>query len=490
MKLKAIFFTVLVGFLSQPSFSQFDKIQASNPQDGASFGYEVSQDDDYLIVGAKDETVGNIKSGAAYIYHLENNVWVEQAYLVPEQANDNEFFGISVAISGDYAIIGANGNDEAGTNSGSAYIYQRNGTNWELHQTLTPQSLVPFDEFGISVDLSGNVAVIGAYSDATNGLFAGAAYVYELEGNNWAETTKLIPEEVESEDKFGRSVDTDGNRIIVCRVLGDEQGTNSGAAYIYSKDEEGSWVEEAKLLAPDGEVEDRFGRSVGIANEYAAVGAVLDDDNGNNSGSAYIFRKTAEGWAFQDKVTPSDGAAEDFFGYSLSLTPGYLLVGALNKDGTGSNTGAAYLFGPSGSGWVEMDKLVADDETELANFGEAVDINESWITIGAPHWGGTNGSSGSVYIQQAPVPLGTSSKENTLSIYPNPVFKELHFFSDFLKKGSVYAEIYNGNGVLVLRSELSVHKPSLHVGQLPKGVYFLVLHTGTKTTKEKFVVTK
>lgn len=488
--LKAIFLSVLVGLAVQPVFSQFDKLVPEVPQDGAAFGYEVSQDEDYLIVGAKDEVNNDVKGGGAYIYHLENGNWIEQAHLVPELASAGEFFGISVALSGDFALVGANGNDIQGTNSGTAYIYQRQGESWDLFQTLSPQELQPFDEFGISVDLSGSVAIIGAYSDATNGLFAGAAYVYEFIGQSWIETAKLLPEEVESEDKFGRSVDTDGKRIIVCRVLGDEQGTNSGAAYIYSKDGTGQWIQEAKLLAPDGTEEDRFGRSVGIAGEYAVVGAVLDDDNGNNSGAAYIFNNTPDGWVFRDKVTPSDGAAEDFFGYALSFTPGYLLVGALNKDGTGSNTGAAYLFNQSGNDWVEIEKLTAADEFELGSFGESVDINGSWLTIGAPYWGDNDMLPGTVYIRQAPLPLGRK-KDNIaqFAIYPNPVTDEFRIFTPPGISVPVTFELYNSSGNLVRASELKKHR-SVSVKDLPKGVYILVVHTSTYLANEKLLLIK
>ncbi|MCB0494553.1 MAG: T9SS type A sorting domain-containing protein [Cyclobacteriaceae bacterium] len=489
MKLKAIFLTVLVGFSFQPGYSQFNKLTSSQPQGGAAFGYDISQDGNYLIVGAKDEVVNNVRSGAAYIYHFESGDWVEQAYLLPDTANDNEFFGISVALSGDFAMVGANGNDEIGTNSGIAYVYKRSGDSWSLYQSLTPESLKSFDEFGISIDISNNVAVVGAYSDATNGLFAGAAYVFEYTNSQWVETAKLLPAEVESEDKFGRSVDTDGKRIIVCRVLGDEQGADSGVAYIFSKDDAGNWQQEAKLLAPDGEANDRFGRSVGIANEYAAVGAVLDDDNGNNSGSAYIFRKTSEGWVFQDKVIPSDGEAEDFFGYALAFSPGYLLVGALNKDGSSSNTGAAYLFSQNGSSWSELQKFSAPEETELANFGESVDINEKWITIGAPYWSENDEAIGSVFLQQAPVPLGfPPSVENEFSLFPNPSKGVVHILTNPSQKTPFTIEVYNATGKLVLKDVFYKMSPQFTIDALSRGIYFVVLGSSEQKTQKKLLI--
>lgn len=117
--------------------------------------------------------------------------------------------------------------------------------------------------------------VIGAYNDDTNGFFAGAAYIYELENEDWIEKVKLLPEEVSREDKFGRSVGTDGQKVIIGSVLSDEQGIDSGSAYVFAKNETSSWIQEAKLLAPDGEANDRFGRSVGIIHDRVAIGPFL-----------------------------------------------------------------------------------------------------------------------------------------------------------------------------------------------------------------------
>lgn len=148
MKLYSNFLISLLVLTFIDGASQQINVQSSTPQNNTAFGYSVSQCDNYLIVGAKDEKINEAKSGAAYIYHFENDDWVEQAKLLPENAADGEFYGISVSIVGSYAVVGASGDDTNGTNSGAVYVYQRNGENWPLVQKLIPQSSKSFDEFG------------------------------------------------------------------------------------------------------------------------------------------------------------------------------------------------------------------------------------------------------------------------------------------------------------------------------------------------------
>ena len=487
MRLYSNFLIPLLSLTFFAGNAQQVKIVSSFPQNNAAYGYSVSQDDNYLIVGAKDETVNNVKSGAAYIYHLENDTWIEQARLFPDEAHDGEYFGISVSIVGDYAAIGASGNDTNGTNSGAVFIYKRDRSNWALHQKLTPSSLGTFDEFGVSVAVSKDVLIIGAYSDDTNGLFAGAAYIYELENDVWKEKAKLLPDDVKREDKFGRSVATDGKKVIIGSVLSDEQGTDSGSAYIISRNESGVWEQEVKLLAPDGESNDRFGRSVGIANEIVAVGAVLDNDHGNNSGSVYVFRNYSDGWDLQSKVVASDGKAEDFFGYSLSLTASYLLVGALNADVAATKSGAAYLFGQTGPNWVQLDKLSANVGTSLDNFGEAVHIDETWICIGAPY---QNTSTGAVYIEPAPIPLALNEIENkSIYFYPNPASEILTInLSSAVSERTVI--LYDAKGKEWLRQAIKPNQIQLEIDvqHLNKGLYFMLISSPTGVIREKVII--
>lgn len=278
-------------------------------------------------------------------------------------------------------LLAANGDDTQGVNAGAAFVYKRENDNWVFKQKLLPHKGKGFDEYGIGVAMEKELIVVGAYSDSDNGPFSGAAYIYSLADGNWTEEDKILPEDGAADDKFGRSVDTDGSRVIVCGVLNDDLGADSGSAYIFSRTGN-TWYQEAKLLPPDGVANDRFGRSVGIDNEYVAIGSVLDDDNGSSSGSVYVFHDEVDGWNLQDKITPMDGQADDFFGYSLSLAGRYLVVGAHNDDDFGLNSGSAYLFTRIGQDWTQIEKFNHDNAREGDNYGEAVFIDTTWISIG------------------------------------------------------------------------------------------------------------
>ena len=323
-------------------------------------------------------------------------------------------------MSGKYAVVTANGDDTQGVNTGAAFVYKNENDIWVFKQKLLPHTGLGFDEYGIGVSMEAELMVIGAYSDAENGQFSGAAYIYSLINDVWVEEAKILPEDGATEDKFGRSVNTDGVRVIVCGVLNDDAGMDSGSAYIFSK-ADGTWSQGAKLLAPDGEANDRFGRSVAIDGEYVAVGSVLDDDNGESSGSVYIFHDESDGWQMQAKFSPSDGQAGDFFGYSLAMNGRYLVVGAHNDDDFGLNSGSAYLFTRMGINWDETSKLYPENPQEGANFSESVDIDDTWISFGAPYYPTTNGITGAAFTIPAPIPLGVEEESfNSINVYPNP----------------------------------------------------------------------
>ena len=194
-------------------------------------------------------------------------------------------FGRSVSISGDYAVIGAYYNDDDdGNRSGSAYIFERDGAgNWNEVQKLTPSDGAEFDYFGNSVSISGNYAVIGAYGDDDNGANSGSAYVFERSGSagNWSEVEKLTASDGAASDRFGYAVSISGNTVVIgADSDDDDNGGNSGSAYVFERGGAGNWSETQKLTASDGAGFDFFGISVSISGNTVVIGADNDDDNG------------------------------------------------------------------------------------------------------------------------------------------------------------------------------------------------------------------
>ena len=191
----------------------------------------------------------------------------------------------------DRAIIGALGNDddEAGTDAGSAYIFEVNGTDWNETMKLTASDAAEGDVFGSSVSIDGDRAIIGANrNDDDAGTDAGSAYIFEFDGTQWKETAILTASDAAANDNFGRSVSINGDRAIIGAPGNDDDGNASGSAYIFEVNGT-DWNETMKPTASDAAADDLFGSSVSIDGDRAIIGANQNDDNGSNSGSAYIF---------------------------------------------------------------------------------------------------------------------------------------------------------------------------------------------------------
>jgi len=268
---------------------------------------------------------------------------MEQQKITASDGASDDYFGYSVSISGDTAIVGAYGNDDKGSYSGSAYVFVRSGTTWTEQQKLTASDGAAYDIFGESVSISGDTAIVGARHDDDKGSSSGSAYVFVRSGTTWTEQQKLTASDGASSDWFGWSVSISGDTAIVGAYLDDDKGSASGSAYVFVRSGT-TWTEQQKLTASDGASSDYFGRSVSISGDTAIVGAYQDDDKGSASGSAYVFLRSGTTWTEQQKLTASDGGSVDHFGYSVSISGDTAIVGAYRDDDKGSYSGSAYVF--------------------------------------------------------------------------------------------------------------------------------------------------
>ena len=323
--------------------------------------------------------------------------WAQEAKLLPSDGAAEGLFGCSVSISGDTAVIGAWGDDDNGGYSGSAYVFRYDGTNWVEEAKLLPSDGATYDYFGISVSVSSDTAVIGAYRDDDNGSESGSAYVFRHEGTGWVEEVKLLASDGDDGDRFGYSVSISGDTVVIGADYDDDHGESSGSAYVFRYDGTG-WVEDAKLLPSDGAADDYFGISVSISGDTAVIGAYRDDDNGSDSGSVYVFRYNGAEWTQKTKLLASDGDADDLFGYPVSIFGDAVIIGAMGNDDNGSNSGSAYVFRDNSAGWVQEGKLLPSDGDDGDSFGHSVSISGSTAVIGA-FWDDDNGGqSGSAYV--------------------------------------------------------------------------------------------
>lgn len=326
------------------------------------YGNVVSVSGNYAIVGADggngpgsgnpdqldDPIVNNF--GAAYIYHYNGSSWSEQQKLTAVSGSPSDNFGASVSISGNNAIVGACYGDGNAIESGVAYIYRYDGTRWVEQQKLVASDGAMYDHFGQMVSISGDRAIVGAYAS-----FPWGAYIYHFDGMNWVEQQKLTASDAALSDAFGDAVSISGDYAIVGAQLHAARGTASGSAYIFHYNGT-RWVEQQKLLASDGVVADRFGSAVAISGSYAIVGAYLGDGNVADSGSAYIFHYNGTDWVEQQKLLAKDGLVNGNFGSSVAIVGDNAVIGGR----VGLDEEASYLYRYDGNSWVETGRLVAN----------------------------------------------------------------------------------------------------------------------------------
>jgi len=332
------------------------------------------------------------------IGQMEMIVHADEFKLTADDAAAVDYFGHSVCISGDYAIIGAYlDNFDSKSDAGSAYIFKRDGSSWSQQDKLTASDAAEEDKFGYSVSISGDYAIVGAYEDDFDSKSnAGSAYIFKRDGSSWSQQDKLTASDAAEDDRFGCSVFISGDYAIV-GAYGDDfdSKSNAGSAYIFKRDGS-SWSQQDKLTASDAEANDLFGYSTSISGDYAIIGAYQDDfDSKADAGSAYIFVRSGSSWSQQDKLTASDAAEEDFFGWSVAISGNYAIVGVLKDDDAGTDAGSTYSFLRSGSSWSQKAKITASDEVGGDYFGYSVSINGDYALVGAPY---NDISSGSAYI--------------------------------------------------------------------------------------------
>jgi len=382
---------------ARANWQQQDKLLSLDGAAGDTFGISVSISGDYAIAGAAWDDGG---TGSAYIFRRsdvpDDPNWYQQARLTASDRAYGDLFGNSVSIRGEYAIVGASNSDDNGHDSGSAYIFKRDGTSWVQQAKLLPSDGAADDQFGVFVSINGDYAIVGATRGDGNETNSGSAYVFKRndvpDDPNWYEQAKLLALDGAAGDYFGLSVSISGDYCLVAARADDDNGTDSGSAYIFKRSDvpdDPNWYEQAKLLASDGEAGDQFGYGVSITGSYCLVGATCGDGNETNSGSAYVFKRSDvpddPNWYEQAKLLAFDGEAGDQFGSGVSITGGYAIVGAYSDDDNGDRSGSAYIFKRRGTSWIEVDKIIASDGISEDFFGLSVSISGDYAIAGAYH---------------------------------------------------------------------------------------------------------
>ncbi len=368
------------------------KLLASDGASGDRFGASVAISGDVAVVGARFDSEHGTNSGSAYVYRFNAGTqeWEEEVKLTAPDGQGGDLFGFSVAVSADVVVVGALGDDDAGPQSGSAYVFRYNGSQWLMDQKLNEPDAntdpLQGDAFGYSVAIDGNVIVVGARE-------IHSAYVYRYDGTNWNGEAELLPWDGNA-PWFGLSVAVSDD-VVVVGGINNFYGSGSGAAYVFRYI--GSmWTQSQVLRAPDGGSLDFFGTSLDVSGNVAVIGAPMEDELATNSGSAYVYRYGGGTWSFRQKLLASDGTIEDRFGHSVAIDGDVVVVG--RDEQHLFQAGSANVFRFDGNEWIEASQLVPSDGQPEDKFGYSVALSGDLAVVGAYGDDDLGSTSGSGYI--------------------------------------------------------------------------------------------
>ena len=354
------------------------------PSFGSSFGEAVDLSGDVAIVGANSAEIdGREDQGAAWIFRREGESWVEEVMLTASDGAENNFFGFSVAIDGDRAVVGAIAAGEE-TAQGGVYYFRRVGGEWLEVATVRGADVDEQDRFGWSLDLEGDRMVVGARTGGPGTSTGGTAYYFELVAGEWIERQKFTETGGGGGHSFGDAVELAGDTLII----GDgahpgAAGGNAGAAYVFTFDGS-AWVEEQRLeaAAPSGAA--FFGRALALDGDTLAVGAHQHFSGNNNAqGAAYVFRRKTGVWTEEQELLASDAANDGhFYGKAVAVKGNQVLVAGESDNGTQNKRGIVYEYRFQGDEWVEVGTFRGVTGQGLDEFGESLSIDGVRLIVG------------------------------------------------------------------------------------------------------------
>ena len=400
-------------------------------------------------------------SNAALPLLIDPVAWVEQQKLLAGDGAAADSFGSAVAISGDTALVGAASDDHLGVDAGSAYVFVRGATGWTLQQKLTPADGAAGDLFGCAVALSGNTALVGAYGDDDAFSSSGSAYVFVRTGSTWTQQAKLVAGDPAANDHFGYSVALSGDNAVVGAPLKDNTGTDAGAAYAFLRSGT-TWSQQGTRLSPSSTALDHQGSAVAIANNSIAIGTdrlngytlsfyafsspnwvlassgnlsstdpavahfasalamsgtftvlggyASDAASAASIGSVLVLANPAHSASYTLKA--SDGQIGDQFGTSVATAGSMVLVGSPGDDDKGTDSGSAYVFTFNGTAFNPPQKLTAAAGLAGDHFGAAVAL-DSYQLIGAPLRDDGASNAGAAYTEGYGASNGTVCTQNS-----------------------------------------------------------------------------
>jgi hypothetical protein len=397
--------TLALGLLTAatPAQVQETRLTPADPITSDILGYDVAFDGTTIVAGAPFGSFGGYQlPGRAFVFAQVDGTWQQTQKLLPESLQSQAFFGVNVTIDGDTLAIAASGEDLETENEGAVYVFEQTDGLWSQAARLTASDATTNGSFGAALALQNDTLLIGASGDShAGGDYAGAVYVFERSAGTWTEIDKLTASDPAFDDNFGSSLALDGDTAVIGAIDDDHGGyADPGAAYIFTN-VAGTWQEATKLIASDPGDESYFGVSVALDGDTVVVGAEQHTHGGlSGAGVAYVFQRDGDGWPQVGRLTSPAPDAGDRFGCDVTLEADTLVVGA-HLDNTGSRVGAAYVYRRIDGLWQADTQLLAADDGNT-NFGWRLALRGTRAAIAGPFY---RTNRGAVYVFKDMIPV-------------------------------------------------------------------------------------
>lgn len=352
------------------------------PVSAARAGRSVAIDGDFVLVGAPGDSVRGSGAGAVHVFRRSAGVWAFEETIRPPGTLAGDSFGEAVAVSNGVALIGAPGDDNVGSGAGLVYVFAHGSTGWSEQQTFTGSLVGAGDAFGASIAMDGDTAVIGAHRDDSVANDCGTAYVMKRGSSFWGEQAQLLAPDASANDQFGVSVALSGNLAVVGAPAADPNGVNSGVVYVFERT--GSvWDAGVALPSVGNSWFDSFGQSVDTDGTRVVVGAPGDDSIAVDAGGAWSFVRSGGSWAVEGAFAPQLSGGERL-GTSIAILGDTLLVGAAGESYSNTEDGSLHAAEWGGLSWVPAERTGNAAGGVSDSLGSSLAVDGDLVVVGVP----------------------------------------------------------------------------------------------------------
>jgi hypothetical protein len=483
--LKSLIITMVFCFLfCSNCLAEFESVLIpENSHWGDYFGNSVDISGNFAVIGAVVKSIpgDEVHQGAVHVFERINDHWEETPQIIVDRGDLYNFLGNSVSIEGENFVSG-----DCAT---LGYVFERTEEGWVVEEYLEPDGAHYHWRVGHSVSVNDNRIIIGAPSYFENRDFRpGTAFIYTRTDEGWQNTAILLADDGEHMDGFGKVVEISGDYAVI--------GTYGGHTYVF-KCENDEWTQVAKLSDAGRSDE---GPTIAICEDEILVGDMGGD--AQDIGRIYLYRQVDNEWTLSDTLTPRNPNG-GYFGSSLAYDDGKLIVGAIGDATHGERSGAAYVFQRADGEWQETGKLFPAEGRPWDNFGASVGIYQNQVICGAPAWSTQDREEGGVvYIydlnEMESVHDETSNMIGCFTLlpaYPNPFNSTttIEFALPFASEVTLNLYNLSGHRVETLvngRMQAGVHRTMLDAGDMASGLYFVKLEGVEQSFTQKIMLVK